>query len=172
MTAMRATVFPTLFLTMALALALVLVGGLAGVRPAAAQFYDLDGAYHCLTQPNAACQERQREQPVPPPSPDPSTVLPTLDDAIAHVRAKTATGRDLAVLESHAAAKEPRAIEVLAWCKLSGIGGSPDMVAAYRLYGEAADLGVANARKNQIAIYETRLTPEQRQSVLLPQTGR
>jgi TPR repeat protein len=151
----------------------VLCVALPGPRPAAAQFYDLDGVYDCLTQPSAACQERQREHPPPPPpKPDPKAEVRSLDDAIAHVRSKTATSRDIEILEAHAADKDPRAIEVLAWCKLSGIGGEADIIAAYRLYGEAADLGVANARKNQIAIYETKLTPEQRHSVLLPQSAR
>lgn len=147
--------------------------GCAACRPAAAQFYDLDGAYHCLTQPNPACQERERERPPPPtPDQDQGTAALTLDDVIAHVRARTVSAHDIEILEHGVAAKDTRAIEVLAWCKLTGLGGSPDVVAAYRLYGEAADLGVPNARKNQIAIYETRLTPEQRQSVLLPQTAR
>jgi len=64
-----------------------------------------------------------------------------------------------------------RAVEVLGWCKLGGIGTTADVVAAYWLYREAADLGVPNARKNQVAIYETRLTPEQRQQVLLKENA-
>lgn len=96
----------------------------------------------------------------------------TLDEVIAHVRAGSVDAHDFEILQHAVAAKDPRAIEVLAWCRLNGIGGPADIVAAYRLYGAAADLGVPNARKNQIAIYETRLTPEQRQLVLLPQTAR
>jgi hypothetical protein len=146
-----------------------LVGG-AGARPAAAQFYDLDGAYHCLTQPSAACEAGLKEHPAPPAlPPDPNAGVRTLDEVIAHVRTKEVTGHDLEILEHAAASKDARAIEVLAWCRLNGIGGAADAIAAYRLYGAAADLGVPNARKNQIAIYESRLTPEQRQEVLLPQ---
>jgi hypothetical protein len=42
-----------------------------------------------------------------------------------------------------------------------------DPVAAYVLYGEAAQLGIPTARSNQIAIFETRLTQQQRQLVLM-----
>jgi TPR repeat protein len=130
-----------------------------------AQFYDLDGAYRCLTVPDAACEEGLRDQPPPrPPLPAP---VPTLDQVIAKVRDKSAGPREIALLEKHAAADEARAVEVLAWCKLNGIGAAADPEAAYWLYRQAAALGVANALKNQIAVYKTRLTPEQRQRVLM-----
>jgi TPR repeat protein len=132
---------------------------------ALAQFYDLDGVYRCLTEHDAACQERLRDQALPPPPAAPPA--PTLDQVIAKVRNRSATAGEMAVLEKHAAANEPRAIEVLAWCKLNGIGEAADAVAAYWLYRQAATLGVANALKNQIAIYKTRLTPEERQRVLI-----
>ncbi len=135
-----------------------------------AQFYDLDGAYRCITAPDAACEKELRDRPPPPPPPPPAG--PSLDEAIAKVRDKTAGPAQIALLERHAAAKEPRAIEVLAWCRLNGIGGAPDALAAYWLYREAATLGVANARRNQIAIYETRLTPEERQAVLMRENTR
>jgi TPR repeat protein len=130
-----------------------------------AQFYDLDGVYRCLTAPDAACEERLRDQPAPPPPPAPAPA--TLEQVIAKVRDKSAGPREIILLEKHAAANEPRAVEVLAWCKLNGVGGPPDPEAAYWLYRQAAALGVANALKNQIAVYKTRLTPEQRQHVLM-----
>jgi TPR repeat protein len=134
--------------------------------PAAlAQFYDLDGVYRCLTVPDSACEDRLRDQPAPPPPPPPPA--PTLDQLIAKVRDKSAGPREIELLETRAAASEPRAVEVLAWCKLNGIGGAADPEAAYWLYRQAAQLGVANALKNQIAVYKTRLTPEQRQHVLM-----
>jgi TPR repeat protein len=71
------------------------------------------------------------------------------------------------LLEAHAEQKEPRAVEALAWCKLNGVGWPTDPMAAFFLYGEAAQLGVASAKDNQIAIFESRLTQQQRQDVLI-----
>jgi TPR repeat protein len=139
-------------------------------RPAAAQFYDLDGAYRCLTTPDAACERDLRDQPTP--SPPPAAKGPTLEGVIAKVRDKTAGKPEIDFLERRAAANDPRAVEVLAWCKLNGIGGAPDAVRAYWLYRQAASLGVANARENQIAVYENRLTPEERHQVLLRENAR
>jgi TPR repeat protein len=137
--------------------------------PAHAQFYDLDGAYRCLTTPDDSCQQAQRERPPEPPQ---KPAPPSLNEIIARVRAKTLDARDLETLQKDAAANEPRAVEVLAWCKLNGIGGPADAKAAFWLYRQAAALGVANARRNQIAIYETRLTPDERQEVLLRENAR
>jgi TPR repeat protein len=134
---------------------------------ASAQFYDLDGAYRCLETPDAACAEglRDRPQPAQPSATTAAPKGPSLDQAIAKVRAKTAGAADIAFLEKEAAANEPRAVEVLAWCKLNGIATPRDAVAAYWLYRQAAALGVANARRNQIAVFEHRLTSEERQQV-------
>jgi hypothetical protein len=43
---------------------------------------------------------------------------------------------------------------------LNGIGAPADPVAPYSLYRQASALGVANAWRNQIAVYECRLTPD------------
>jgi TPR repeat protein len=134
---------------------------------ARAQFYDLDGVYRCVTTPDAACEEGLRERPEPPPVPPPAPPAPTLDQVIAKVRGGSAGERDIKVLEKGAAAGDGRAVEVLAWCKLNGVGTPRAPMDAYWLYRHAADLGVAHARSNQIAIYKTRLTPEQRQQVLM-----
>jgi len=131
---------------------------------APAQFYDLDGAYRCLTTPDAACEKDLRDQPRPPPPPPGA---PTLEQVIAKVRANSLGPREIDFLEKRAAANDPRAVEVLAWCKLNGIGMPADPLAAFWLYQQAAGLGVVNARQNQIAIYENRLTPDQRHEVLL-----
>ena len=130
---------------------------------ALAQFYDLDGAYHCLTTPDAGCEKELRDQPRPAPPPPAG---PTLDQVIARVRSNSLGPHDVDLLEKRAAANDPRAVEVLAWCKLNGIGMPADPFAAFWLYHQAADLGVVNARQNQIAIYESKLTPDQRQEVL------
>jgi TPR repeat protein len=137
---------------------------------ARAQFYDLDGAYRCLTSKDQSCVQT-REEPVPQP-PQAAKPVPSFEEIIARVRQKKATVEDIRLLQSRADGKDARAIEVLAWCRLNGIGTASDAVAAYWLYREAADLGVANARKNQIAIYETRLSPEQRQQVLMRENAR
>jgi TPR repeat protein len=143
-------------------LALLLLAALPSA--ASAQFYDLDGAYRCLTKPTADCENDLREQKRPPP---PKPVGPTLEQVIAKVRDHTAGAREIAILEKDAATDDPRAVEVLAWCKLNGIGTPADALAAFWLYQRAAQLGVAHARQNQVAIYETRLTPQQREQVLL-----
>lgn len=139
--------------------------------PARAQFYDLDGTYHCVTAPNAACNERLNE---PQKSETPPTLQaeppPRLEDAIARVKQGAATAADIRLIEAAVAAKDSRAVEVMAWCALNGIAMPADPMRAYWLYGEAASLGVANARKNQLAIYKSRLTSEQRQQVLVQES--
>jgi TPR repeat protein len=142
---------------------------LAGCGTAQAQFYDLDGVYHCVTEEtaNPACQTAAR--PVPPVPPPPPPAGPTVDQVLARVKTQKVSVADLQLLQTHADAKEPRAVEALAWCKLNGLGGPPDPVAAFTLYGDAARLGITTAKANQIAVFETRLTPEQRQLVLLHQ---
>jgi TPR repeat protein len=150
--------------------ALLALGILVLSSPAMAQFYDLDGAYHCVTAPDEACAKDLKDQPRPAPPPPPAEG-PTLDKVIAKVRDKTAGPPEIDFLEKHAAVNEPRAVEVLAWCKLNGVGTGADPVAAYWLYRQAAKLGVANARRNQIAIYENRLTPDERQQVLVQENA-
>ncbi len=145
--------------------------GLAGFlistgTPARAQFYDLDGAYHCVTKSDANCAAGTKLPP-PPPPPRPVQTGPTMESVIAAIRAQKLSQADMQLLEDHAARKEPRAVEALAWCKLNGVGWPADPIAAYLLYGEAAELGVANAQANQIAIFESRLSQQQRQDLLL-----
>lgn len=139
--------------------------------PARAQFYDLDGSYHCLTKGSAACAG-EGDVPPPAPPPPPPYTGPTMESVIADIRAQRVSEADMRLLESHAEKKEPRAVEALAWCKLNGLGGTADPLAAYFLYGEAAQLGVPNAQANQVAIFESRLTQQQRQDLLMKlQTG-
>ncbi len=137
---------------------------LLAAAPARAQFYDLDGAYHCLTAPDDKCKNAQNP---PPPLPPPPPATPSVEGAIGRIRAQQVTADDIEAIEKHAAAKEARAVEALAWCKLNGIGLAQDPVEAYLLYGEAAELGIPTAKANQSAVFQTRLTPEQRQLVLM-----
>jgi hypothetical protein len=139
-----------------------------------AQFYDLDGAYRCLMSPDAQCEKDLADHPIqaPPPPPPPKPTAPGVGDAIAHVRDKTVEPTDIETLAHAAEANDPRAVEVLAWCKLNGLGTARDPVAAYWLYRQAAGLNVAHARENQIAVFEKQLTPEQRQQVLTEENSR
>ncbi len=59
-----------------------------------------------------------------------------------------------------------RAVELIAWSALRGIGAGRNAEQAYYLYGEAADLGVPHARDNQALVFEQSLTQDQRQRVL------
>jgi TPR repeat protein len=149
---------------LAQAIALLVLGAAV---PAWGQFYDLDGAYRCLRSPDAQCQQdlqdRQTQAPPPPPA-KPAT--PGVAGAIAHVRDKSVGPKDIEALTEGAKTNDPRAVEVLAWCKLTGLGTARDPVGAYWLYRQAAALNVPHARDNQIAVFEKQLTAEQRQQVL------
>ena len=134
--------------------------------PARAQFYDLDGTYHCVTRSDRACAAEAKL--APPPSPAlPAPARPTVEGVFAAIRAHKLGPADRQLLEEHAQQQEPRSVEALAWCKLNGIGWPADPIAAYLLYGAAAALGVPKAGANQIAIFETRMTQQQRQDLLM-----
>ncbi len=171
--------------------ALALTAAIAS--PARADFYSLDGRFQCLDKPDAVCYDATPsiEPPLPAQRPQPPTVAPAetraraapvpapaaappapprLRDPILAIAARIKADRpdpgDLGVLRRAAAVGDPRAIELLAWCALRGIGTSEDAVAAYFLYGEAATSDVPHARENQTAVYERVLTPDERQHVL------
>ncbi|HKX10116.1 MAG TPA: hypothetical protein VJN67_18090 [Stellaceae bacterium] len=153
---------------------LVIIGVAALGSPARAQFYDLDGAYRCLKTPDPACEKELRDRPAPatPPSAAPKPNEPSFKQVLAHVRDGSAGQGDIDMLTRLAKADDPRAVEVLAWCKLNGIGGGRDPIAAYWLYRQAAGLNVSHARDNQIAVFERQLTSEQRQQVLTEENKR
>ena len=157
------------------AMGVLLILGVAALgTPASAQFYDLDGAYRCLKTPDPASEKDLKDQPSPPapPPPPPKPNEPSFPQALAHVRNGTAGPGDIDVLARLAEANDARAVDVLDWCKLNGIGGARDPIAAYWLYRQAAGLDVPHARENQIAIFERQLTPEQRQEVLTGENTR
>lgn len=89
-----------------------------------------------------------------------------LADIASRIKARKPAPGDLAMLEARAKAADPRALDLLAWCAYAGIGEPHDPVRAWLLYGEAAAAGAPGARRNQAALYEGTLTPEQRQRVL------
>lgn len=164
--------------------------------PSHADFYALDGRFECLNQPRAVCYDARPSrvvslpatkpeapepvsiaapEPKPPAAaPAPSSPAPTrsgpahdpIIEIASRIKAKRPAGDDVAALRRAAASGDPRAIELLAWCALSGIGTGRDPLAAFFLYGEAAASAVPRARENQAAIYTQLLTSEERQRIL------
>jgi len=168
------------------------LGLAAAAAPARADFYALEGRFQCLDRPGAICFDATPDAAVaPPPSPrdsrdsaapesphpaptaaaaPPRAAPPAPVDPIVAVarrieRNAPAPG-DLDMLRRSADSGEPRALELLAWCTLRGLGVRSDAVAAYLLYGRAAAAGVPHARQNQALVYERTLTSAERQRVL------
>ena len=161
---------------------------------ARAEFYTLEGRFQCLDRPNAVCFDAaaaKLEPPfaAPPPAPDsrnsvadgpeaapqPSTRATPLaakeptDPLLViakHIENARPEAGDLDRLRRAADAGDGRAIELLAWCALKGIGIGRDPVEAYLLYGKAAAADVPRAQQNQALVFESTLTSAQRQRVL------
>src|SRR5215467_10612618 len=95
--------------------------------PAHAQFYDLGGAYHCVTQSDPVCTAEAKLPPLPPP-PQPAVRGPTVESVFGAIRAHKLSPADMQLLEVHAQEREPRSLEALAWCKLNGIGWPADPI--------------------------------------------
>ena len=106
----------------------------------------------------------------PEPSVSAAPPVPRAGDPLHAIALRLQAGRpakgDLAALEAQAHGGNPRAIELLAWCDLNGVGTGRDPVEAYLLYGAAATAGLPHARDNQAAIFERYLDSDQRQTVL------
>jgi hypothetical protein len=175
----------------AVLLALALLGACA--LPAYAEFYRLEGRFECLNDPAATCTDAASVWPVPQPArpatpdrtpsatppaqaaptpplglmPQPAAAADPVGDISARVEAGKATPGDILVLRRAASGGERRALELLAWCNVKGLGTRRDPIQAYLLYGAAASVGISNARQNQAAVYEKELTPEQRQQALM-----
>jgi hypothetical protein len=157
---------------------------------ARAEFYTLEGRFQCLDRANAVCFDAtaaKLEPPfaAPPPAPDsrdsaadarqPSTRATPLaakeptDPLLViakHIENARPEAGDLDRLRHAADAGDGRAIELLAWCALKGIGMGRDPVQAYLLYGKAAAADVPHAQQNQALVFESTLTSAQRQRVL------
>ncbi len=154
---------------------LILAAGFVALAayPARAQFYDLDGTYHCVTAPDDACAKTESDTPaqaLPLAKEEPEA--PTFAEAIEHVKKRRPSDADMRLLAARADAKDARAVEVMAWCKLNGIGTKANAVDAFWLYHEASELGVATARRNETAIFERRLTSAERQEVLTKESAK
>ncbi|HZB94222.1 MAG TPA: SEL1-like repeat protein [Stellaceae bacterium] len=169
----------------------VLLALAAGAAPARAQFYSLEGRFQCLDHPGAVCFDATSDAPPPPlarrrPAPvetgaaphakaerperlaaiEPSAGQDPLQPVIARLEAREPRPEDIVVLRRLARRGDKRAVELLAWANLKGIGVPPDPTEAYLLYGTAASLGVRHAKQNQAVVYETMMTPDQRQQAL------
>lgn len=160
--------------------------------PAAAQFYSLEGRFECLNDPKAVCFDatsdgpmakpgavaspaagaaRKRQAPQADAAPRPAeTADPVLEIARRLEKGRPASD-DAATLHRLAEAGDKQALELFAWCNLRGLGVTRDPLRAYLLYGIAARIGVAEARRNQAIIYENDLTSEQRQQALTIENG-
>jgi hypothetical protein len=87
------------------------------------------------------------------------------------LQARRPSPADMATLQSRAAAHNPRALELLAWAELTGVGIPRDPVQAYFVYGMAAAAGVPTGLRDQAAIFEGALNDDERQQVLLIENG-
>jgi TPR repeat protein len=166
------------------------------VVPAQAQFYSLEGRFQCLNDPAAICFDASSGWPAPKPDarrvaqPAAAAVAvpparavkarpvqlvpqsaPAATDPIREISARLQAGKpapgDVAILRRAARAGDRRALELLAWCNLKGLGTPRDPLQAYLLYSAAAAMGISPAQQNLARIYEDELTPEQRHQALM-----
>lgn len=119
---------------------------------------------HTLDDLKAILAAPPRKSPPLPPA-DP------LHAIAARVAAKAPAPGDFPALEARAKAGDVRAIELLAWCAYAGIGGQPDPLRAYFLYGQAAAAGDRGMAHNQSLVFSTMLTSEQRQQIAEIENG-
>lgn len=94
------------------------------------------------------------------------------EEIAVRVQAQKLAEGDLGMLQSLARSGDGRALELLAWCMLQGIGTGRDPVQAYMLYGQAAVAKVPNAKANQNWIYKTILSSDERQQILMVENSR
>lgn len=71
------------------------------------------------------------------------------------------TPLDLDEINYRVSLNDPKAVEVLAWMYTKGVGVSPDLAAAFRLYQLAEKLQVPQAKTNAALVYKA-MSPEQR----------
>jgi TPR repeat protein len=157
---------------MHIAACLALVLATLGAPPARAETAPLRWQYECLKTPDAVCYDAtpSGSDPLPPAQetkapPDPLVAI------AARLQARKPSAADIAALQARARAGNARALELLAWAELVGVGVARDPVQAYFLYGKAAGAGAPTGHRDQAAIYQGILTPEERQQILLIETG-
>jgi hypothetical protein len=88
------------------------------------------------------------------------------------LQAHKPTASDMTTLEARAKAGNARALELLAWAELVGVGVARDPVQAYFHYGLAAAAGAPTGRRDQALVFEGSLTAEERQQVLVIENGK
>jgi hypothetical protein len=81
------------------------------------------------------------------------------------------TAADMKTLQARAGQGNVRALELLGWAELTGVGVPRDPVQAYFHYGMAAAAGLPSGRRDQAAIFSGSLTNEERQQILLIENG-
>ncbi len=94
------------------------------------------------------------------------------EEIAVRIQAQKLAEGDLGMLQSLARSSDGRALELLAWCALQGIGMGRDPVQAYGFYGQAAAVHVPNAKANQNWIYKSILSSDERQQILMVENSR
>src|SRR5260221_8843077 len=149
-----------------------------GAPSASAETSSLRWQLECLKTADAVCYDAapSGSDPLPPAqetkaaSADAVSRDPLVAIA-ARLQARKPSAADIAALQVRAWAGNARALELLAWAELVGVGVARDPVQAYFLYGKAAAAGARTGRPDQAAIYRGILTPEQRQQIIIIETG-
>jgi hypothetical protein len=155
---------------------LVLVLATLAPPPARAQASPLEWQYECLKHPDAVCFDATPSGSDPLPAPEPKgapKAVPSDPLAViaARLQARNPRPAEIAALQARSRAGNPRALELLAWAELVGIGVPRDPVQAYFIYGMAAAAGMPTGRRDQVVIFESSLTAEQRQQILIIENG-
>lgn len=100
-----------------------------------------------------------------------AAIADAMSTIAGHLRAGKPTPGDIAALQARARQGHVRALELLGWAELFGIGVARDPVQAYFHYGMAAAAGLPTGRRDQAAIFTNDLTNEERQQILLIENG-
>jgi hypothetical protein len=135
-----------------------------------------------LAMPAPAAVAAPEPSPSKPPSatpaakpaakPTPAAALADqLGTLVGRLRAGKPTAADMATLKARAQTGHARALELLGWAELVGVGVPRDPVQAYLHYGMAAAAGLPTGRRDQAAIFAGSLTNEQRQQILIIENG-
>lgn len=82
-------------------------------------------------------------------------VLLRWQNALLAVEQNRVTPLELEEITSRANLNDPKAIEVLAWMNARGIGVTPNLLEAFRLYQKAAALQVPRAADNALLVYKS-----------------
>jgi hypothetical protein len=134
-------------------------------KPAPATAPD-EPAAHAAGGPPAAPFRNPAAKSTPPAAADP------LGATAGRLQAGKPTPSDIAALQARAKTGNARALELLGWAELVGVGVPRDPVQAYFHYGMAAAAGLPTGRRDQATIFSGSLTNEERQQILLIENGK